>query len=272
MPTNTINERLTGNFSDTTMPKMVLDPIVNAGSMYLLDFLNAYCNPNADGALTAGMIFKNLVDGADDAVLVGAASVANLTGKAGISMPGTGSGGGITTYIDLGTDYDLHTPNPDFLVIAWVKAPASGYITTYPQILILGVYGNEGQDQYSVTMGSDGKTPRVSVANAAGTAFATAATGGASNGVITQIALSRVGTLVTLYVNGVAVATQTMTGSGIYDSSAQRVKIGAGFKGTVYRVAEENLTVSAAAAGKTTAAQALAQVVLDYTVNIGRFA
>ncbi|MBB3940682.1 hypothetical protein GGR39_002339 [Novosphingobium fluoreni] len=267
-----IIDRLSTNFTDATLPKLYRDIVLNPGSMYLFDFLSSYSNPNADGNLAPGATFKNMVDGAADAVLIGSsATIVNLPGRAGISMPGVG-GGAPTTSIELGGAgaFSLHASNHDFLEFAWIKTPSAGFVTGYPQILVNGVFGNEGNDQISITTHSDGKTPRISIANAAGVANTLSGSSGQGLGAPTQVGMARIGSALRLYINGALVS----SGSGpatLYDTSAQKTKLGAGYKGTVYRVGKEDLTVSAAASGLSLVAQADAVMAADYATNAPRF-
>jgi hypothetical protein len=264
-------DRLSTNFTDTSLPKLYRDTILNSGSRYLFDFLDSYSNPNADGALSAGAVFKNMVDGAPDGEFVGAAAIANLAGKAGLSMPGVGSGGSVTSYIDLGVGYDMAALDHDFLDIVWFKTPASGLVTGFPQILVLGAFGGESTLQLSLSGGTDGNTPRFSVANSAGVATTRSAAAGTGGGARAQMAVSRVGNTVTLYVNGAQISTTSAFTGTLYSAAGQSAKLGAGYKGTIYRVLKEDLTLSGAEAGRTPAAQALAQVAADFAANSARF-
>lgn len=270
MPNSVIN-KLALDFTDTTLPKLYADPALNEGSMYLFDFLTEQGNPNADGAIAAGSSFPNLVDGGAAASLVGtSATVSNLSGKAGISMPGVG-GASPTTYIDLGASYDLSGTNADFLSIIWCKTPSVGYVSPYPQILVQGPFGNEAQAQISFTTGNTGQKARFSVANAAGTQSVIELTSSVGIDAPTQYALARIGAALYLFKNGVQVLTAPYTGSGLYNASAQRAKLGAGYKGTLYRLLKENLTVSCEDSGLSGLAQATATVAADYEANSARF-
>lgn len=274
---NSVIERLSTPFTDASLPRLYRDPILNTGSMFLFDFLDGFSNPNGDGNLAAGASFANLVDGAPGATIVGTtASFASLSGRAGLAIPGATGAAGTANYVDLGTSYNLAALNHDFLMILWLKTVASGFTTGYPQILVQGPFSNEGNDQVSITMGSDGKTPRGSVANSTGTGASASGASGAGLGAVQQLAMFRAGSTLALSLNNVAVTPQTVIpGTGLYDvssSGSPSTKIGAAYKGTMYRAYKEDLTVSAAAIGSTPAAQAAAQIAADYAANASRFA
>lgn len=135
-------QRSGSDFTDTGLKKMTLDPMVIDGVLARLDFLNAYSNPNADGALVGGAVFKNLVQGGPDATYVsslGGMSVA--AGKKGVSSPASDLTG--SSYIGFPNgELDMHTESGDHSFIAhlWYKQ-----IAGYPAngIQMLGDYGNE---------------------------------------------------------------------------------------------------------------------------------
>lgn len=129
-------QRSGSNFTDTSIKKMQLDLLVTDGSLYRLDFLNGYSNPNPDGTLAGGAVFKNLVQGAADATYTlssGGMSVA--TGKKGLSSPGTDTGG--SSYLGFPNgEFDMHTAtgDHDFIEHLWYKQ-ITGYSPVGPQLL-----------------------------------------------------------------------------------------------------------------------------------------
>lgn len=267
--TVTVADRLSTAFTDLTLGALTLDPMINPGTLFRFDFTNTYSNPGAVGALAAGAKFLNLVDGGAQAAIVGSsAAFTNLAGKAGLISPGAGAAN--ATYIDLGT-YDLHASNHDFAVSVWLKTPAANFATGYPQIIVNGVFNNEAQDQFSLTTASDGKTPRGSVASGAALGYAAAAPSGAGLGVPTLASIVRIGTANSLWINGALVASApVMPVNSLYDTSAQRVKIGSAYAGTLYVAALEDLTLSSAASGLSPLAQAQASLQAEYANNAGR--
>lgn len=124
-------QRSADPFSDTSMGKITLDPLVITGSVFRYDFTNAFSNPNADGALSNGATFKNLVEGAGDATYTavnGGFTVA--AGKKGLTSPGTDSN--LTSFLALPAGaFDMHTETGDhaFIQHMWHKE-VTGYQTT----------------------------------------------------------------------------------------------------------------------------------------------
>ncbi len=236
------------NFTDTTLPKLYRDYLINAGSKYLFDFGDVYCNPNVVNGVSAvanATQFVNLVDGAP--VATNAGSTTTQAADGGMVFAGTSNG---ATYINLGNTYDLSAANPEFLVIAWSKAAT-----------------NCGNDRTAVMLGSGNAAFQYSIESSnAGANF----NGGLVNdGTATQWAYHRHPNGTTKrYKNGVLMSTTTGNPTTLADYSASITRIGydpgaTAFNGTVYRVYLENLTVSGESA--------LAQVQRDYAANAGRF-
>src|SRR5690606_32307099 len=86
--------------SDTSLFKVAGDPAVSGGTLMLFDFKSAFCNPNEDGDLVNGDIFRNLVPGAPDAVVdSGSQKLVNeCTTTGGIRAPGSSSLGQIINF------------------------------------------------------------------------------------------------------------------------------------------------------------------------------
>ena len=146
-------------FTDTTMGKLQLDPLVVDGMLARIDFLNSYSNPNADGAIANGATFKNLVIGGADMTYSQGASGAltNAAGKLGIVSPAdplTASG------IEFPAgEFDHHTETGDraFVWHVWHKGLA-GYLSSGAAIL---------GDRYAETSPYWGATPGLVIADGA---------------------------------------------------------------------------------------------------------
>lgn len=225
------------------LPKAYCAPFLNDGSLAYFNTTRDDCNPHADGALTNGLTLNNLVDGGPDGIVVGA-GLSNLTGLAGLAFDGSGTG----TYLAIGGAgaMDLHAANPKFGILMTFKTPASGYITS-PAYLDLMALGSGNNEQYGITQGEHGYDPGVGMGSGTGQAaqFLT----GNFNGAVLQIGMlwDPAGPSIALYHNG-AFVQNTMVGvpATLQDGSAAILKIAPGWKGTVYEIYVENLTVSGA--------------------------
>lgn len=251
------------NFSDNTLPKLYRDGLLNPGSKFLFDFVNGYCNANADGNLNNASMFTNLVEGAPSAAVVTTGSaIQSLAGKAGLLLDGVSD----TSYVNLGGSYDLSTTNPSFIVIVWHKIPASGAETvSYSPILKL-TQSNANFAQFLFDTGVGGNAPRTQIGwiTNGPAASGSAIVAGVGQGVPQQLALHWSPGVVKTYVNGALLGSVTSANiNSLFNCAAFNVLISGAYKGTVYRAYQENLTVS----GKVAADQILA----DYNANVGRF-
>lgn len=259
-----IIDQLPFAYTDDTLPIIPRDPLINVGSEFLFDFLNAYCNPNADGNLVTGATFNNMVDGGTAASLTGTTdSFESLTGKAGLYSIGTAGG-----YLDLGQKYDFSVSLHPWLYILWIKTPSTGYTSTAYTALLAQDNGSTNNAQAYFDMGPDGKTPRTEVGygsggpNSGGYALAS----GTDLGSVTQLAVSWQPTSpeVTMYVNGAQVGGFAASGvSTLVAQTGNNMRMGSAYKGTIYRAYLEDLEVSGALPGT--------QVANDYTTNASRF-
>lgn len=257
------------NYTATTagLQKLYRDQILNPGSKFLLDFLDPTCNPNADGTLPAGTTFVNLVDGANGGIINTSSTMANLTGKTGLSVPG--SGGGNLTIGNAG-DYDLHVSNDEFIVIVWFKTPASGFISTSFLNLFSEMVSNTNTAQFYSDMGSDGQTPRIGYGNGTISSVLALASG-TGLGAVTQLGMhiKPAAHTLELYYNGGFVSNSVGPPPNTLQNAATlKPTLNAGYKGTVYRLYMEDITVSSAA---NSAISAAGQIALDYAQNSSRF-
>lgn len=255
--------KLAQAFTDTTLPKLYRDPILNAGSKFLFDFLSAYSNPNADGAVADGAVFKNLVDGGADAVLAaggGGNTVTQLAGRAGLSFTAAGGNG---RYIDIGAGYDFFASQHSFLVCFWDKQPSSGYNSAVSYNTILTrTDNNANTSEFWLDMGTDGKTPRGAVGSGSNSPVASGASG-QGQGAVRQVALAWSAGTGSFFINGSVVAMNSNFPTTLLDKSTSHIKLFGGHVATMYRVWAEDLTVS----GKSAASQ----VALDWAKNAARF-
>lgn len=105
-------------FTDTTIAKLTRSPLINDGSLFLFDFTDDYCNPNADGPLKAGDAFKNMVGGADGLLTSTVSGAANAAGKTGITAVG-GYSASNPSQIKLGGP--VATLGKAFVSIFWIR-------------------------------------------------------------------------------------------------------------------------------------------------------
>lgn len=267
----TVVERLASNFTDATLPKLYKDPLLNSGSLFLFDFLNPYTNPLADGAIASGAAFKNLVEGGADATITGA-GMANLAGKKGLDLTAGGGllGLGIGRYNQAPAAPPLAAQR-DFLVIFWHKLPNAGFNATAYRPFFQLTTGNANVAQWIFDGGPDGKTPRATIGyttNGPGGETRLIASG-TGQGAPQQLAIRWKAGQIFFYVNGALSSASGVTANinTLFDAATAQVNVPPDYKGTVYRIYEEDLTIS----GQLTEAQALARVKADYDLNIARF-
>ena len=252
--------RLAETFTDGTLPKLYLDALINAGSLYLFDFCSTTSNPNADGALVNGASFVNLTGGASAAV--SGTTLSNLTGKAGVYVTAA-TGTDLLTIGSVGS-FDLSSSNHEFLVIHWYKTPATGFTSTSWTEIIANHYGNTNTSQWSLLAGSDGKSPYVGV-GLGGSARTVIAASGTGLGAVSQVSLHckpSTGS-VEMYYNGTLYGSASGSAISLQSGTLSRPQINGAWKGTHYRTYMEDLTTSGASAA--------AQVAADYAANASRF-
>lgn len=249
-----IIERLSIAQTDATRVKMYRDPVINKGTLFLFDFLDAYCNPAADGAIAAGAVFKNLVPGGPDGVAAtaGAAYLANANGKAGLVFGGAGSGA--FSGIDLGTAV-ANIGSDEFIVCTWSKEPTVSPATGFVPILAKQATGNNGL--FIVNAGANGNSPFVNLGTSGGGSGVTTGQGAPRHiGAHYKPGQGRI------FVNGVLTATVGAP-AVMSDYSANPTRFGSSYyKGTIYRGMMEDITVSGASPD--------AQILADYNRGVAR--
>lgn len=247
-------------FTGAAKPKLYREPLINAGTLYCYDFLDPYTNPGADGVFLAGTALNSLGPAAGTGTVTGSAGIANLAGKAGLSMPGAGGG---TVSIGSNGQYDLSSTNAEFLVILWLKLPAD-YLTTNYLPVAHNSTGATNPAQWWLDLDWGGKTPRFSVGTGAG-AYSLSAGASLTVGAPAQVAMRWKSTgLMEVHINAALSSAVATAGPKTLQSAATTVpKLRSDIKGTIYRLYQENLSIS----GKSAAAQ----IAADYAANVGRF-
>lgn len=262
--TISVIQKLAASFTDTTLPKLFRDPLMTSGTLLLFDFLNAYCNPNADGALSVGTTFNNLVDGGAGGVIA-VNGISSLSGKAGLSMTGGSASTKGITFGAVGA-FDDSAIKHSWLWTIWLKTVASSPTTGYCPFLQLSPAGASTgvNSQLWSDTGSDGYTVRFQQGNGSGTTNSQRAA--TANGAVAQVAYRMTpsdGTFEMFY-NGASTGLASTGGpTSPLSAAAMTVGIGSNYKGTIYRTQLEDLSVSGVAAAS--------QVLLDYNTNSARF-
>lgn len=182
-----------------------------------------------------------------------------------------------TIQIGTGTQYFQNNLADDFLMIAWANYPVAdpgGHIGLLLQKHASTSYSQPGPfmaRRYTGSSTFNAKWDGTSAGNN-GTALALAAPSGSR-----QIAAAKIGGNIVMYENGQQVGTGAL-GATALAANATPLTFGnngaAGYAppGLVLNAAfAEDLTISAAAAGRTTAAQATAQIVADYAFRSAKY-
>lgn len=119
-------------FTDATLPKLTRSPAITPGTQFRLDFTDAYTlNGLAAGAaLTAGHTFKNMVDGAANAVTDAGVSSAITVAAGGlglsVSSPGDSYAQGMSFPM---CEFDMHDAGDHpFMVHLWAALDTSGQV------------------------------------------------------------------------------------------------------------------------------------------------
>jgi hypothetical protein len=266
---NSIIFKSPGTSSDTSLPLVKKDALINAGSLFLIDFLRLGCwNPATDVVANSAPV-RNLVAGAPAASLQ-IPVAGDLTFVAGLGMQlratvalGRLQIGAANAY------FQGASVGQDLLMTAWVTYPAvdpGGHIGRLIEHGTLASYASEGPSLAAryVSGGDINGRMDSSVGNAS-----TVANVGAANGKH-QFAVAKVGTNCLLYRDGVLKATIAL-GTPVLAANANPLSFGNGpvagqyaVPGAIlHRVYGENLTLSGQTAGT--------QVALDYAQNSARF-
>lgn len=207
----------------------------------VFDWTDNQCSSTSDAVPANGVEFLNLapeVGGAFDSrgpsgfLRNPGGTVTQEPSQGGLTFPaGTKD---TTDYIEIGGDYlDMSANNDDFLVIVWDLQPLSGFNASSFQPIIWDTTNNANVASVWIDSGSGGDAIRGVVGNGGGSAAAVA--GDIGQGALRQIAFSRVGTQLAVYVNGQLV---NQFGGGpavLQDSVGAVMKAAANHTGTLYR-------------------------------------
>lgn len=261
-------------FTDSTLPKLYRDSLINTGSLYCYDFLDAYTNSLAAGNVANGASFANLVPNkAASTVVNSAAHITN--GASGLTFTG-----GSYAAVDFGTSFNMATAgNHSFLAVIWFKADPT-LDAFYPNLMAFTTNTSGANDQFNFDLGASQSGSLMTLRGTVGDSTLQASS--VAKATRHQAAVAWTPGKTSLFVDGVLVGSDTTlagatlvnppagTHEGIGISSVIASAF-APFKGTVYRAYKEDLTISMAASGRTFEAQALAQVQADWAANNTRF-
>lgn len=246
---NSLIFRVPGSFTDASLPKLSRDPIVNAGTKLVLDFADPYCFPGQAPDPGNGTVFKNLVDGMENAVLSKSALFPVGFSGGGLYFE-NGVNDGQGSRLSLGNSFKFPL-SVDQLVICWMKQSS-----VVKNSITFG-FGIPGVYQFG--RGSNDSAYQLS--------------GGTSNRTITsaealtkpaQLAFSIKAGSFQAYLNGQAVGSPFVLSS--FGASTDLWLGGAPsqneWAGHIYRAVIEDLTASGA--------NPAAQVAKDYEIGMGR--
>ena len=253
--------------TDTTLPKVLADSLLNTGSLFLMDFLRLGCWNPATDTVADGAAVRNLVTGGTAGMLK-IPVAGDLTFETGLGFKLKSSVAYGRVQIDTGTRYFQTNLTDDYLLIAWATYPASdptGHIGQLISKAVNSTYFQAG--------------PMLAVIYTAGGKIITHMDAEASNGksiVIGspagkhQFAIAKVGSNTLIFLDGVLVSTQA-TGTPALTANSTPLNFGNGASSTMYacpstilhRIYAENLTTSGLTAAAVVAA--------DYAANSSRF-
>ncbi|RKR82664.1 hypothetical protein BDD43_2849 [Mucilaginibacter gracilis] len=241
-------------FTDATLPKLYRDAIVNSGSKFLFDFSNSWCWPKQANPVITDT-FVNLIDGLSGATISG--TNGGLTyGGGGIYMPGYTGGAGSSS-IELGANYSIGADaSPNALIIDWIKLP-TGYDTG--STVFFRKATNSGNTYNNAQWSFEAAGNILSIRFGSNVTYFSYTL---PVNVPVQMAVNITNTLLTLFINGVAVATAVPSVGLVAADNLGLCRLPY-FKGYTYRIYGENLLVS----GK----NAAAQVLLDYNNNVSKY-
>ncbi|KRA44708.1 hypothetical protein [Devosia sp. Root635] len=263
--------KLSQAVTDVTIPSTTLDPVVNAGTSWLFDFTNPYCNTNPAGNLAAGSTFRNLVEGAADAVVVrpaGTTAIENLAALAGLRWNASSAFTNIDQ-VDLGSGYSF-APSTPFVIGVWLKQAADGNTAAY-QPVARRTLTNANASQWIIDSGASGNNHRGNVGNLEGTSSTGPSPSAVQNllarDVVHHVAFSYQpgANGVRLWHNGAEVSPiGPITGPAeLRAEAATHILLALAGKGSIYRFWSERYALA-----DRTAAQAVAQ---EWSLNTGRF-
>lgn len=252
--------------TDTTLPKVLTDSLLNTGSLFLMDFLRLGCWNPATDTVADGAAVRNLVTGGTAGMLkIPVAGDLTFETGLGFKLKDTANFGRVQ--VGAGTDYFQTNLSDDYLIIAWATYPATDLLTTPTGFLV-----TKGNSSSYALAGpflakryiSGSMTGKLDSAGDNGTSFAGASPAGKH-----QFAVAKVGTTQTLYVDGVSVYSQTNADANMIANAnplnfGNPASAGTAAGGLIlHRIYGENLTIS----GLTPAAV----VAADYAANSSRF-
>jgi hypothetical protein len=264
--------KLSQAVTDVTIPTTTLDPVVNAGTSWLFDFTNPYCNPNPAGNLAVGSVFRNLVEGAGDASVVrpgGSTPIENIAGLLGLRWNVSGSFTSIDQ-VDLGAGYSF-APSTPFVLGVWFKQAADGNTAAY-QPIARRTLTNVNASQWIIDSGIAGNNHRGSLGNLDGTGSVGGSPSAGQN-LLARAAVHHVAFSYQPGANGVRLWHDGIEVSPIGPivgpaelraEAATHILLALAGKGTIYRFWSERHALA-----NRTAAHAVAQ---EWTLNTGRFA
>ena len=252
--------------TDTTLPKILADRLLNAGSLFLMDFLRLGCWNPATDVVADGATVRNLVTGGAAGTLK-IPVVGDLTFETGLGFKLKDTANFGRVQIGAGTDYFQTNLSDDYLIIAWATYPATDLLTTPTGFLV--TKGNsslyELQGPFLAKRYISGTlVGKLDSASDNGTQVPGASPAGKH-----QYAIAKVGTTQTLYTDGVAVASVTNADANMIANAnplnfGNPASSGTAAGGVIlHRIYGENLTIS----GLTPAAV----VAADYATNSSRF-
>jgi hypothetical protein len=258
-------QELIGVSFPNTLPFLAKDPLVNNGTMSIVDVLRTESWPSQIAPVDANVLNSLNLDGSLDLTFRGTGGVSWSNG-----VVHAGNSTGEKGRYDFPSGVTLH--DKSFTLLMWIKhSTAIGSSEAYAGRALSNA-NNNGQFLFSKQ--STGNNLLWYAWNAAGTA-SNIRTSTLVNNTVYQIGLSAVisgaETLLYTHLNGATSLSATFVGAGLANYATYRPSLFAygnlnfynSTKGTFYRSLLENLTIS----GRTPAEVALA----DYTANNGRF-
>ena len=200
----------TGEFTGGPFNRLVRHPLArNDGSTLLvMDFGRADCNPHS-GTLAAGATFDNL-EGTPDGVISGTANAITSSGGK-LTVPAWVSGANQVMNIGTAGSFDLTSANPDFHAHIVFSLPDDAGSSGLANGQIWAV-GTANDNLFRIDAGVLGRTPRAGAATLSGAPVYTNVTGFVL-GAVNIVSITRVGTLLQVWLNGVQVGTRTTNGT-----------------------------------------------------------
>lgn len=195
--------------ADVSRPRLERDPVLGLEQwLWCFDFTSDWCNPSVSAAPENGTLFRNMARDfvapgtqAPDAVLRNpGGSITQAANRGGLVFPaGTKD---VTDYVEIGGDYmDFSANNDDYLAIVWDLQPLSGFNTSSFQPMLWDTSNNANTASLWIDSGAGGEVVRGVIGNGSGSSAA-ASDQGLGQGAARQIAFSRVGDQIDLYING----------------------------------------------------------------------